>query len=66
MPKRDDLTSDELKRLLSYDPTTGLFRWVLKRSGDAYELASRGEAGEFARPINAKSGLDVETKAKAS
>lgn len=25
--KKDDLTAEELRRVLSYDPTTGVFRW---------------------------------------
>lgn len=36
MRRRDSLTADELRRLLTYDPSTGLFRWAVKRSGVRY------------------------------
>ena len=41
---KNEVTQDELKELLSYDPLTGIFRWIKVRSGV--------RAGEVAGSIN--------------
>lgn len=53
--KRNVISLEELKKVLRYDPLTGLFRWIVKRNG-VIEGKPAGVLGKYVRiKINGKS-----------
>lgn len=54
MPRyRNDLTADQVRSLLSYDPETGLLTWMVNRRG------RYGRVGEKAGTINSNGSLSI-------